>query len=96
MGLSDLGDGLSWGEAKLLIEEAAGDPSTAFGAELAGWAYPATTPMLISLMAQISDQKAANAVMPWVMNNPRRHGAQATTDEVAEAAAQLEDSIVFS
>ncbi|WP_245601231.1 hypothetical protein [Mycetocola saprophilus] len=52
--------------------------------------------MLISLMAQISDQKAANAVMPWVMNNPRRHGAQATTDEVAEAAAQLEDSIVFS
>jgi hypothetical protein len=42
VGLSDLGDGFSWGEAKLLIEEAAADPGTAFGAELAGWAYPAS------------------------------------------------------
>ena len=95
MGLSDLGDGLSWGEAKLLIEEAAADPSTAFGAALAGWAYPASLRELLSLMAQIGNQKAANSVMPWVMKDPRRHESQATPDEVAAATAALEDGIVF-
>lgn len=96
VGLSDLGDGLSWGEAKILIEEAANDPGTVFGAELADWAYPATTPMLISLMAQISDQKAAAAVMPWAMDSPRRRTSPTAVAEVAEATAQLEDSILFT
>jgi hypothetical protein len=66
------------------------------GAKLAGWAYPASLRELLSLMAQIGDQKAANKVMPWVMKDPRQRGPQATPDEVATATAELEDGIVFS
>lgn len=96
MGLSDLGDGVSWGETKILIEEAAADPGTALGANLAGWAYPATMPDLLSLMAQIGNQKVARKVMPWALKNPRDKGPHATPDEVATAVAELEDGIVFS
>lgn len=96
MGLSDLGGALSWGEAILLIEQYAGDTGTALGAKLAGWAYAASMPELISLMAQIGNQKAAHKVMPWVMKDPHRRGPQATPDEVATATAELEDGIVFS
>jgi hypothetical protein len=96
VGLSDLGDGLSWGEAKLLIEEAAEDPSTAFGAELADWAYPASLPDLLTLVATIGNQRASMKVMPWVMKNPRTAGPAATPDEVAAADAELDAGIVFS
>lgn len=96
MGLSDLGDGLSWGEAKILIEEAAADQGTALGAELAGWAYPASLRELLSLIAEIGDQKASRKVMPWVMKNSRNGEAAATADEVALAQAELEDGIVFA
>lgn len=96
MGLSDLGGALSWGEAILLLEQYAADPGTALGAKLAGWAYPASMRELLSLMAQIGNQKAANKVMPWVMKPPRQREPQATPDEVATAAAELEDGIVFS
>lgn len=94
VGLTDLGDGLSWGEAKLLIEEYASDPSTHFGAALAGWSYPASTPDLISLIAQIRDEKAARGLMPWVLATSTER--QATPDEVAEAQAELDAEIVFS
>lgn len=96
MGLSDLGGGVSWGEVKTLLEEASSDTATELGAKLAGWAYRASMPELISLMAQIGDQKAAHKVMPWVMKDPRQRESQATPDEVATAAAELEDGIVFS
>lgn len=96
MGLSDLGDAVTWGEARILLEEAAADPSTAFGAELAGWAYPASMPTLIGIAAQIGDPKQSRKVMPWTLKNPRRTGPQATPDEVAAATAQLEDGIVFT
>lgn len=95
MGLSDLGDGLTWGEAKLLIEAAAGDPRTAFGAELAGWAYPASMPELLSLIAQIGDKNASNKVMPWVL---AKAGSRPTVtdEEMSLAQAELEDGIVFT
>ena len=96
MGLSDLGGAVKWGEAKLLIEAAAADPGTALGAELAGWAYPATTPALIALVAEIGNPKASKKLMPWAMKNPRQQSNGPTPDEVAEAAAELEDGIVFS
>lgn len=96
MGLSDLGDAVTWGEAKTLIEEAASDPGTAFGAELAGWAYPASTPELISLTAQIANSKASKQLMPWALENPRRERANATDEEIAVATAELEDGIVFT
>lgn len=95
MGLSDLGDAVSWGEARILITEAASDPSTHLGAELAGWAYPASMRQLLSLMAQVGDQKAAKQLMPWAMKNPRSNDDTATADEIATAQAELEDGIVF-
>lgn len=94
MGLSDLGDGLTWGEAQILIEEAASDPSTRLGAELAGWAYPASAPDLIALVAQIRDEKTAKKLMPWSLQVAR--GPAATPDEVAVAQADLESEIVFA
>ena len=94
VGLSDLGDGLTWGEAKILIEEAAADPSTHLGAELAGWAYPASTPDLISLVAQIRDEKAVKKLMPWALKVAT--GTTATPEEVEAAQAELEQGIVFA
>lgn len=63
-----------------------------FGAELAGWAYPASTHELIALTAQIGDAKAAKRVMPWAM----QRASNATPEEVVAAQEQLEDGIVFS
>lgn len=96
MGLSDLGGAVTWGEAFHLLEAAASDPSTVLGATLAGWAYPAATPELISMIAQIGDKRASRRVMPWELENPRRRKPTATAEEVAEATAALEDGIVFS
>lgn len=96
VGLSDLGDGVTWGEVKVLLEEAAADGSTAFGAELAGWAYQASIPELLSLVAQVGDWKAAKRVMPWAMNGIRERAPQASAAEVAAADAELEAEIVFS
>ena len=96
MGLSDLGGAVSWGEAKLLLEAAAGDPATTIGAELAGWAYSASTPQLIGLIAQIGDKKASKKLMPWALDNPKRKKPEFSAEEVAEAEAALEEGIVFS
>jgi len=96
VGLSDLGDAVSWGEAKLLLEEAAADPSTAFGAELAGWAYPASMRDLLSLAAQIGNKDAFKKVTPWAMQNPRGPAHGATSEEVAAAQAELDSGIVFA
>lgn len=94
VGLSDLGDGVLWGEAKLLLDEAASDPSTALGAELAGWAYRASFPELLTLIATIGDRKASQAVMPWAVSlEPTQ---TATPDEIAIADAELERSFIFT
>ena len=87
-----LGDAVTWGEALTLLEQAAGDPSTAFGAELAGWAYPASMPTLLGLTAQIGNRQASNSVMPWALARPQR----ASDEEITSAVAQLEDGIVFT
>ena len=94
IGLSDLGGRVSWGEAKLLIEQSAGDPSTVLGAKLAGWSYPASVPEILTLIAQIGDPKASRKVMPWALRLGA--GTSATDEEVAEANAALEDGIVFT
>lgn len=96
-GISELGDGLLWGEAKTLLEEAAADGGTALGAELAGWAYPASMVQLITLSAQIGDSKVFRKVAPWALDNPRRRKQnQATPDEIAAAQAELEAEFVFT
>lgn len=94
MGLSDLGGAVTWGEARELIYAAAADPSTAFGAELADWAYPASMLELLSMAAQVGDWKAARKVMPWAMARPGK--TTATEEEIAAAEAALEQGIIFS
>ncbi|WP_242864503.1 hypothetical protein [Microbacterium testaceum] len=95
MGLSDLGDAVNWGEACVLVKRAALDPSTALGAELAGWAYPASMPELLTLLAQIPSRNTAKAVMPWSMKVPDEQ-TPATPDEIASADAALESEFVFT
>ncbi|PRI11345.1 hypothetical protein B4915_08510 [Leucobacter massiliensis] len=91
-----MGGAVTWGEARDLIEAAASDPSTALGAELAGWAYSASTLELLSLIAQVGDPKASKRLMPWALETPRRKKSDASAEEIAEATAALESGIVFS
>lgn len=93
VGLSDLGDRLTWGEAKLLLEQAASDGGTALGAELAGWSYPASLLQLLTLSAQIGDKNASAKVMPWALDLSRPE--RASDAEIAAADAELEEAIVF-
>lgn len=95
MGLSDLGDAVSWGEACALVKRASTDTSTALGAELAGWAYPASFTDLLTLIVQLPSKAAMKAVMPWSMKVPDEQ-APATPDEIASADAALESEFVFT
>jgi hypothetical protein len=93
-GLSDLGDAVTWGEAKILIEDAASDPSTSLGAELAGWAYPASMLDILSLAAQIGNRKVTAKLMPWALDGGRKQ--KSTPDEVAAAQAALDADFIFT
>lgn len=93
-GLSDLGGALGWGEAKLLLEQAATDPSTWYGAELAGWAYPASMLELIGVVGQHGKGALEARLMPWQMGEDA--SKVATPDEVAEASAEYDTEIVFT
>lgn len=84
---------MPWGEALLLFEAWMNDPSTPLGAEVAGWAYPASMPQILLLSATIRDEKAAREVMPWVMRLSDDTGP--TDEELARAQAELEAGIVF-
>lgn len=95
VGISDLGDGLTWGEARDLIHEAAADPGTHLGAKLAGWSYPATTRQLLSLIAELGP-KASKKLVPWVLPDPRRTTTTADAAEIAEAQADMEAGLVFA
>lgn len=74
------------------------DPSTALGADLARWAYPASIPTLITIAAQIGDPKQSRKVMPWAMEHPRRkaQASSVTAAEIAIAEAELEADFVFT
>ncbi|MGN7861453.1 hypothetical protein ACTJI8_12805 [Microbacterium sp. 22303] len=94
VGLSDLGGALSWGEARLLLEQAATDTSTCYGAELAGWAYPASMLDLIGIVGQHGKGALDARLMPWQMAEDAKQ--KPTVDEVAVASAEFEDEILFS
>jgi hypothetical protein len=94
VGLSDLGGALSWGEAHLLLQGAMSDTSTILGAELAGWAYPASLKDIVMLAGTLRDKDATRRAMPW--SRDWRQEEVATPEEVAQAQAELEDGIVFS
>ena len=92
VGLTDLGDGLSWGEALLLLSEAAQDPGTAIGAELAEWEFPASRMAVLTLSALVRDEQEFARVAPWA----GRKAPRASDEELAAARAELEAEIVFS
>ena len=96
VGLSDQGDGLTWGEAKILLDEASADPATVLGAHLAGWAYPASIPQLLSIVVASDSPKATKRIMPWALTIPGRSQQHTDPEEVSAAHAELEGGIVFA
>lgn len=99
LSIMDIGsDRLTWGEAYLLLKAAATDTSTRLGAELAGFAYPASMPQLYMLLATISDRDAAMSIMPWsVREREEQKKAHAVTQsEMDVAAAALDAEIVIA
>lgn len=87
----DLGDSLTWGEAYLLIQAAAQDPSTMLGSELAGWAYPASMVDLLSLSAAVGEK--SSTIMPWNLHLSGE--PQFTDQEIQAAQAALDEEILF-
>lgn len=84
---------LPWYEALQLVRAATEDSSTALGAAIAGWAYPARYVDLALILAV--GGKAAQKVMPYELAAPRRR--EQTRDatpvdelEAATAAAQAD------
>lgn len=94
VGLSDLGGALSWGEMKLLLEQAAGDVSTWYGAVLAGWAYPASMVDLLGIVGQHGKKAFEVRLMPWQIAEDS--DKVATPDEVQVASAEFDAEIIFS
>lgn len=87
-GLDELGRGLGWHEARLLLEVDAGDTMTPLGAALAGWSYRADVPTLAILMAL--GGKGAAQLMPWAKRKP-----EVTSEERDAALARLQADIRF-
>lgn len=97
--MSSIGtEALPWGEARDLVLSAAGDPSTALGAEMAGWAYPATMPELIQTLVTAAPlgrdgMGAIRALMPWEMG--RALAAVPTAADVAKALSEIDQEVRF-
>lgn len=98
--MSSIGtEALPWGEARDLVLSAASDTSTALGAELAGWAYPAEvlqiTQALVSA-AQLGRKgaKAVEKLMPWALEAKRRQAPTAL--EIAKAQKEIDEEVIFS
>ena len=89
---------LPWPEAIHLVHAAAEDPSTALGAAIAGWDYPAQVTDLMLILAV--GGKAAEAAMPYAYKHTAK--AQATpaqpalADEVAAAEADMAAMITIA
>lgn len=96
--VDDIGDRVSWGEARDLILSCSADTSTEFGAHLAGWGYPSSLVELLQLAATIGNKKAFEAAAPWTMGERQRQreAATVTPGELAELEAQLDADFVFS
>jgi hypothetical protein len=78
---------------------AAADPSTALGAELAGWSYPASVPEITQVLmssAQIGRKatKAAGKLMPWALGAKRRQTP--TAREIAKAQKEIDEEVIFT
>lgn len=76
MGLSllELGVTCSWGEALLLEQSLTNDPTSHYGAAVAGWQWPAsTTDVALTLLAQgvltvlMPEGKSVDFPLPWTL-----------------------------
>jgi hypothetical protein len=98
--VSAIGTGaLSWGEARDLVISAAADPSTALGAELAGWSYPASVPQIAQVIVSAAQlgrkgSKAAGKLMPWALGAKRRETP--TPKEIAKAQKEIDEEVIFT
>ena len=78
---------LPWPEAIHLVHAAAEDPSTALGAAIAGWDYPAEVTDLMLILAV--GGKAAEAFMPYA----HKHTAKAQAAFGFEPRTRIEDGL---
>ena len=89
---------LPWPEAIHLVHAAAEDPSTALGAAIAGWDYPAEVTDLMLILAV--GGKAAEALMPYAHKHTAKAQAApaqpALADEVAAAEADMAAMITIA
>lgn len=89
---------LPWPEAIHLVHAAAEDPSTALGAAIAGWDYPAEITDLMLILAV--GGKAAEAFMPYAHKHTAKAQAApaqpALADEVAAAEADMAAMITIA
>lgn len=89
---------LPWPEAIHLVHAAAEDPSTALGAAIAGWDYPAEVTDLMLILAV--GGKAAEAFMPYAHKHTAKAQAApaqpALADEVAAAEADMAAMITIA
>ena len=89
---------LPWPEAIHLVHAAAEDPSTALGAAIAGWDYPAEVTDIMLILAV--GGKAAEAFMPYAHKHTAKAQAApaqpALADEVAAAEADMAAMITIA
>ena len=89
---------LPWPEAIHLVHAAAEDSSTALGAAIAGWDYPAQVTDLLLILAV--GGKAAEAAMPYAHKHTAKAQSSpaqpALADEVAVAEADMAAMITIA
>ena len=89
---------LPWPEAIHLVHAAAEDSSTALGAAIAGWDYPAEVTDLMLILAV--GGKAAEAFMPYAHKHTAKAQSSpaqpALADEVAVAEADMAAMITIA
>ena len=89
---------LPWPEAIHLVHAAAEDPSTALGAAIAGWDYPAQVTDLLLILTVGGE--AAEAFMPYAHKHTAKAQAApaqpALADEVAAAEADMAAMITIA
>jgi hypothetical protein len=92
IGIGQIGDDVTYGEAWQLVQHALDDTSTPLCAELAEWSYPATLVQLLQLAATAGDGKTAERLMPWRMN--ARHSRNPS--EIEQARREIDDEMLIA
>lgn len=74
------------------------DTSTPLGAEVAGWAYPASTKDLLLLASTIKDKHAFEQISPWDMQAQINEQSEnmVSDEEFQQAIRDLDQEIIFT